>query len=165
MSLVFFLRNVPGVVLLSFLLVFAAVPAWSESAPEFALKDSAGNTVSLEDFKGKPLVLHFWVSWCPYCKKVQPGLERLVGDNTQHDLKLLGISFREDEGVVPQDVLTQRGHTFKTLVFGDDIARAYGVKGTPTTFFISRNGELVSVTNTSDPNSPELARMAAAIVR
>ncbi|MFK8050723.1 MAG: peroxiredoxin family protein, partial [Halioglobus sp.] len=65
MSLVFFVRNVREIVLLSFLLAFAAVPVRSESAPEFALKDSAGNTVSLEDFKGKPLVLHFWASWCP----------------------------------------------------------------------------------------------------
>lgn len=165
MSLVFFGSRVRRLILLVIFSAFAAVPAWSDLAPEFDLKDSAGNTVSLADFKGKPLVLHFWASWCPYCKKVQPGLEALVVDNASHDLVLMGISFREDDGVLPQEVLSKRGHIFKTLVLGDDVARAYGVRGTPTTFFISREGELMGVTNTSDPNDPALARLAGAIIR
>ncbi len=140
MSPAFFGSSVPKAILLSCFLLIGAGPVWSDSAPEFSLPDSTGKTVALDDFKGKPLVLHFWASWCPYCKKVQPGLENLVIENAEHNLVLLGINFREDDGVNPQEVLSKRGHIFKTLVQGDDVARSYGVKGTPTTFLLIEVG-------------------------
>ena len=134
-------------------------------APEFALRDSNGTMVSLDDFAGKPLVLNFWASWCPYCKKLQPGLETLAATYAEQGLTVLGVNFREDEGVLPQEILKQRGLTFKTLIAGDDTARDYGVQGTPTTFFIDRKGEIIGVTNSSDPQDPELTRLADAIAK
>jgi cytochrome c biogenesis protein CcmG/thiol:disulfide interchange protein DsbE len=139
--------------------------ASAEQAPSFSLADSEGETITLDDFGGRPLILHFWASWCPYCKKLQPGLEQLALDNKGSGLVVMGISFREDEGVLPQEVLSRRGHSFKTLIDGDAAAKAYGVKGTPTTFFINRKGEIISVTNTSNPKDPALVSMTAAIVQ
>lgn len=151
--------------LLTFLSVLLA-PAlcFAEPAPDFALRDSNETLVTLGDFAGKPLVLHFWASWCPYCKKLQPGLENLVTTYAEQDLTVLGISFREDDGVLPQAVLKQRGLSFKTLIAGDSAAKIYGVRGTPTTFFIDRKGQIVEMTNTSDPEDPVLTRLAEAIV-
>ena len=98
--------------------------------------------------------------WCPYCKKLQPGLERLSVEYRDRDLVLLGISFSEDDGAQPQKTLDARGHTFKTLVLGDAVAQDYGVKGTPTTFFIDREGTIKAVTHTSDPDDPILRSSA-----
>jgi cytochrome c biogenesis protein CcmG/thiol:disulfide interchange protein DsbE len=139
--------------------------AAAEPAPAFTLRDAAGNEVSLADFEGQPLMLHFWATWCPYCKKLQPGLERTSRDYKDADLVLLGISFREDDGAQPQAVLERRGLSFKTLVEGESVAGKYKVRGTPTTFFIDRQGEIVAVTNTSNPDDPILKKHADAIAR
>ena len=147
-------------------LSFTAGPALagkSGKAPDFVLSDSAGNMVSLGEYRGRPLVLHFWATWCPYCKKIQPGLERLEESHQDSKLVVLAISFREDDGADPQGVLEKRGHSFKTLLEGDDVARMYGVRGTPTTFFIDRKGKVVGMTHTSDPEDPILSELADAI--
>ena len=143
------------------------IPAFAaaETAPPFTLSDASGNPVSLADYAGKPVVLHFWASWCPYCKKVQPGLDALVADYSSQDMVLLGINFREDKGVDPQAVLEGRGLRFKTLVQGEEVSRAYGVRGTPTTFFINASGQIVGMTNASDPDDPELVALAEKAVQ
>lgn len=134
----------------------------TNKAPDWTLKDAQGHDVSLSDYQGRPMILHFWATWCPYCKKLQPGLERLLNKYHADGLEFLGISFREDEGTLPQKVLDDRGLTFKTLVDGDAVAKQYGVKGTPTTYFIDKNGLVVWVSNDSDPDDP---RMEAVVVR
>lgn len=142
--------------LLTFLLMISATSSWSAPAPDFALKDAEGNTVKLEDYRGKVLILHFWATWCPYCKRLQPGLDKLYREYKDQGVELLGISLREDEDADPQKALTDRGHCFKTLLDGEKVAAAYQVRGTPTTFFIDRNGELIGVTQTSNPEDPGL---------
>jgi peroxiredoxin len=154
--------------LCSLVLVWACLTpalASAETAPAFSLHDASGENVSLADFEGRPLVLHFWATWCPYCKKLQPGLERLGQEYRDRGLVVLGISFREDEGTRPQEVLEKRGLTFQTLVEGDSVASLYGVRGTPTTFFINRAGEVVAVSNTSNPDDPVLGQHADSISR
>jgi cytochrome c biogenesis protein CcmG/thiol:disulfide interchange protein DsbE len=138
----------------------APVFAADESAPAFTLKNATGEAVSLSDYAGKPVILHFWASWCPYCKSVQPGLEALAAEYAAQDMVVLGINFREDKGVNPQQVLESRGLHFKTLVHGEEVSRAYGVRGTPTTFFINASGEIVGMTNASKPDDPKLAQLA-----
>ena len=129
-------------------------------APDFVLQDASGAHVSLKDFRGKPLVLHFWASWCPYCEKVQPGLQAIADARAGQDLVLLGISFREDDGIEPQSVLRSRGHQFKTLLMGEEVAEMYSVRGTPTTVFIDRDGRIVGMTHSSDPEDSVLTRLA-----
>lgn len=127
-----------------------------EPAPEFVLPDASGKLISLKDYRGKPLVIHFWATWCPYCKKVQPGLQALANDYKDREMVLLGISFREDQGATPQAVLEKRGLSFTTLLGGEEVAEMYGVRGTPTTVFIDRKGRIVGMTHASDPADPIL---------
>ena len=138
------------------------IPAFAadEAAPAFTLKDATGEQVSLADYAGKPVILHFWASWCPYCKSVQPGLEALAAEYASREMVLVGINFREEKGVDPQQVLEDRGLHFRTLVHGEEVSRAYGVRGTPTTFFINASGEIVGMTNASKPDDPELVQLA-----
>lgn len=133
-------------------------------AADFSLKDAKGKVHSLADYKGKPLDLHFWATWCPYCKKLQPGLEKIRGDNQASDLQVLAISFNEDEDAKPAETLLARGIHIPTLVDGDNVAADYGVKGTPTTFYINRLGEVVWKTNISDPNDRKLVDAAEYIM-
>lgn len=133
-----------------------SINSYANKAPDWTLKDSQGNTVSLQDYRGKILILHFWATWCPYCKKVQPGLDKLYLEYKNQGVELLGISLREEEDANPQQSLIDRGHHFKTLLNGEEVAGLYQVSGTPTTYFIDRQGELIAVTHTSNPNDSGL---------
>jgi len=139
--------------------------ALAGQAPEFTLKTQAGKSVSLSDYKGKPLIIHFWATWCPYCKKLQPGLTALHKKYQSQGLEVLPISLWEDEGATPQDDLNSRGFKFKTLINGDVIHKQFGVVGTPTTFFISKTGDIVFKTSDSDPNSPALEQAVQKILK
>jgi cytochrome c biogenesis protein CcmG/thiol:disulfide interchange protein DsbE len=148
---------------LSCMLSLAIPSVRADTAPEFTLNNANGEAVSLADYRGRPVLLHFWATWCPYCKKLQPGLVATRDSFHEQGLVLLGISFREDEGTQPQAVLQSRGMDFMTLIDGDDVASAYDVSGTPTTFFIDRQGELVGRTSKSDPADP-IWRQAAEMI-
>ena len=154
-----------SLVLLVTLTSLISMGAWADTAPAFALPDANGKQVSLADYQGQPLILHFWATWCPYCKKLQPGLEAVAQQYAGQGLALLAVSYNEDEGAEPQAVLRQRGLHFKTLVNGDAVAGLYRVRGTPTTFFINREGDIVGVTNTSNPEDPVLQSLAEAAVQ
>lgn len=146
-----------GVITLAAILLTAFPDrVFAQPAPDFYLQDAEGKRVALSDFHGRPLVLHFWATWCPYCKKLQPGLDKLAKRYKPAGLVVLGISFREEKGAHPQRVLQERGHQFRTLIDGDEVAGRYGVRGTPTTFFIDPRGQVLWVTNSSDPNDPQL---------
>lgn len=134
-------------------------------APDFSLPDPQGKVHTLAEYKGKPLILLFWATWCPYCEKLHPGIEKLREEYIKSDLQILGISFNEDEGANPAQTLVKRGIHFPTLIKGKSAAKDYGVIGTPTTVFINRAGEIVWVTNISDPNDPSLNAAAEFILK
>lgn len=134
-------------------------------APEWSLPNQAGEVFSSEDYKGKPLVLHFWGTWCPFCKKLHPGLERIRANYEAQGLQVLGISVNEPLGANPEKVLKERGIHFKTLVEGDDVAiNDFQIFGTPATLFISPSGEILGSTMSSDPDDPRFDKIAAYLV-
>jgi thiol-disulfide isomerase/thioredoxin len=150
-------------------IVFAQDKAKTEVLPEipqWQLYNEAGQLVKSSDFLGKPLVIHFWATWCPYCKKLQPGLEKLYQKYQADGLQMIAVSIREDEGAEPQKELESRGMTFKTLIKGHDVGmHMFSVSGTPTTIFIDRTGHVVSSTRISDPNDPRLEEIVKYIVK
>jgi cytochrome c biogenesis protein CcmG/thiol:disulfide interchange protein DsbE len=99
-------------------------------APNFELTRADGQPFNLHDYAGKPVIVHFWATWCPYCKKLQPGLEKLRLEYQHTDLQMIGISFNEDDGANPGQSLLDRGVGMKTLIMGDKVANLYGVRGT-----------------------------------
>ncbi len=145
----------------------AAASEVLKPAPDFSLKDAAGKVHTLKDYRGKPLIIQFWATWCPYCEKLQPGLNKIYNKfkdaNGNHKIRVIGISFKEDKGADPQKVLTDRGIDFPTLVNGESAAKAYGVKVTPTTFFITKDGKIFWKTLISDSKNRKLLMAAAAL--
>ncbi len=145
-------------VFLSLLVVASFVVSFDVSANETAkpwqLKTQNGDVISLAQYKDKPVILHFWATWCPYCKKLQPSLVALQKKYQAEGVELISISFNEDEGALPQDEINSRGYSFLTAVMGEEVAKLYGVQGTPTTFFINRQNEIIWRTSNSDKTDP-----------
>jgi len=119
-------------------------------APDWQLLTQSGKELSLKQYKNTPVILHFWATWCPYCKRLQPGLVALQKKYQEQGVTIVSISFDEDEGAQPQDEIHHRGYDFITAVNGESVAKTYGVSGTPTTFFINRQGEVIYRTSSSN---------------
>jgi len=153
--------------LISLILLFSNIPnvQATSTAQNWQLKTQDGTAISLSQYQGKPIILHFWATWCPYCKKLQPELVRLQKKYQSTDVQIVSISFNEDDGAMPQDELKSRGYDFVTAVNGDNVAELYGVRGTPTTFFINRAGEIIFKSTSSDITDPRLDLALQAITK
>ena len=119
-------------------------PLVGRPAPAFALREvGTGQTINLEQFKGKPVVLNFWATWCGPCWEEHPTL--VANARTlQPGVQFLGVVFQDSEDKI-QKFLNERGHAYPTVV--DDAGKtaiAYGVGGVPETFFLDRNGTIVA---------------------
>jgi cytochrome c biogenesis protein CcmG/thiol:disulfide interchange protein DsbE len=101
----------------------------AETAPDWALVSSEGQTVRLSDeAKQQTTVLFFWATWCPYCKALMPHLQSMRLEYGE-DIKILAINFREDGD--PVAFIENAGYDFTVLPGGDEVAATYGIKGTP----------------------------------
>jgi peroxiredoxin len=119
-----------------------------KAAPGFTLLDTAGKKVSLADYKGRPVVVNFWATWCGPCKLEMPWFEEFRTKYKAQGLEVLGIS--EDDGAPKEDILraAQRsGVTYPILLTERSVSKAYGgVEYLPETFYIDRNGNVVEET-------------------
>lgn len=109
------------------------------TAPEWELTDSEGRDVAFpEDTEGRPSILFFWASWCPYCHIVMPYLQRIVEDYADHGIKVYAINFKDD--VDPVAYMAEKGHDFVVLGLGDLVADDYGVISSPGLLVVDSEG-------------------------
>jgi len=125
---------------------------------DWVLKNLAGEEVRLSQFQGQPVILVFWATWCPYCKKLLPGIERLNVKYADKGLKILALNIKEDWQ--PKTYWRNHEYTFDALLAGDDVATSYGIFGTPGIVFIAPSGKVLKTANFSDPNHPSLEKFA-----
>jgi cytochrome c biogenesis protein CcmG/thiol:disulfide interchange protein DsbE len=125
---------------------------------DWTLNNLQGKPVTLSDFQGKPTILVFWATWCPYCKKLLPGIEKLHQKYNKQGLKILGVNIREDWK--PDVYWRNFGYQFDTVIDGDEIAKIYAIRGTPGIVFIAPSGKVLGVKSFSDPNHPLLEKFA-----
>jgi peroxiredoxin len=123
------------------------VAAVGEPAPNFELTTLDGRTVQLADYRGKPVLVNFWASWCTPCRDEFPFLQRLV--RRHKDLVVLGVT--EDTILADAKRFVQhRRATWPMLSDADgQVAREYGVKPIPQTMFVDRDGTMTVRVNAS----------------
>jgi cytochrome c biogenesis protein CcmG/thiol:disulfide interchange protein DsbE len=110
-------------------------------APAFVLPSLAdGTPVSLEQYKGKIVVLNFWASWCVPCKEENPALTEVWERYRGTDVVLLGIVF-QDSTDAARAYTARLGNTWTSaLDENGQMALSYGVFGPPETYFIGADG-------------------------
>lgn len=117
----------------------AIKPAKQFNLPD--LRDSS-RSVALSDFRGKPVVVNFWASWCVPCRKEMPDFER-VASQTRGRVAFVGVNHQDDRADALQ-LLHETGVLYPVAFDpGGKTALAYGLFGMPTTLFISAQGQLV----------------------
>ena len=113
-------------------------------APDLKLQDMDEETVDIKDLRGKTVVVNFWATWCPPCRREMASLERLYQATKDKNVEVLAVDIGEDEDAVFA-FLGELDPTpeFKVL-FNEDGSLMYGwgVRGLPTTFIINPKGEI-----------------------
>jgi len=133
-------------------------PLVGKLAPSFTLQDLSGKKISLENYKGKAVMINFWATWCGPCKIETPWLVELRNEYASRGFEILGIS-AEDDDLADNDVkgwakdkaaiasfVKQEHMSYPVLINGDSISNTYGgLEAMPTSFFVDRTGKVVAV--------------------
>jgi peroxiredoxin len=109
--------------------------------PLFTVKTLDGKTIDSREFKGKVVLLNFWATWCPPCKKEMPFLQKDVFDRFKgRDFVMLAVSRGEDEAVVREFIKTHH-YTFAIGLDPDSVVyKLFAAKFIPRNFVIGRDG-------------------------
>ncbi|MBO0496367.1 TlpA disulfide reductase family protein [Pseudomonas sp. Marseille-Q1929] len=110
--------------------------------PEIALRNANGETVQLADYKGGPLVINLWATWCPPCRREMPVLER--AQRQRPDVTFLFVNQAESMQSVSTFLATQ-GLTLDNMLFDASgrLGQAVGSMALPTTLFYQADGRLI----------------------
>ena len=121
------------------------IRAWQQKdlvvgeAPSFQSVMLNGETVNLEDYRGKPFILHFWASWCPFCK-----IEEGSMSNIQKDWPMLSVAYQSGDKTEVKKHMEETGlESWPTIVDKDNrLGDLFGVKGVPTSYIIDGEGNI-----------------------
>lgn len=107
-------------------------------APDFELENLSGEKVKLSDYRGKKVILNFWATWCPPCKKEMPAMEKFY-QKAGDDVEILAVNIDPQYNV--KEFTDKLGITFPILLDKkDEVNSAYSVMTIPTTYFINEEG-------------------------
>jgi thiol-disulfide isomerase/thioredoxin len=123
-------------------------PMLGKAAPAFNLVDLTGKKVALSDFKGRPIVVNFWATFCGPCKLEMPWFQQLAGKYQGQGLVVLGLD--QDDGMAASEVAVAArrvGVSYPILMPDNKVAKDYQLSDyLPETFYIGRNGKVVDQT-------------------
>jgi peroxiredoxin len=116
-------------------------------APEFTLRDLDGERVALKSFRGKVVLLNFWATWCPPCRREIPDLNRIQTAYEDQGVVVLGVSWDELSSEQIKNFVQNYKVTYPVLHGTQselsEIGRAYEWEGyLPTTYLVDREGHL-----------------------
>jgi peroxiredoxin len=114
-------------------------------APDFELSSLDGRRVKLSDYRGQAVLLNFWATWCPPCKIEMPWFVDIQKQYGKDGLVVLGVAMDDTEEAKIAEFAHEMGVNYPVLLGTDQVSDDYGdVQSLPTTFYIDRNGNIVT---------------------
>ncbi len=113
--------------------------------PPFQVRTFSGDTLTLENFRGKLLILHFWATWCLPCREEMPALNQLVIDFTDRPLAVLAVSIdAPSDTAAARKMAAQWQLQFPVApALSGTITEAYWTWGVPVTYLVDPHGKLL----------------------
>jgi len=111
-------------------------------APDFTLKRLSGKNLSLSEFRGKTVLVDFWDTWCPPCRRAMPHLQEL-SEIYENDLVVIGVAFGREGQAKVETYVSKNNLTFEMVIFNESspiLSDFGGIQSLPTTFLIDADG-------------------------
>jgi peroxiredoxin len=122
-----------------------AAPRSGQIAPDFKVITTSGQQVSLENYRGRVLVLDFFATWCQPCRASITHLAEMNRKYGQHGLYVLGMSADEDGERVVKAFADKNRITYPVALAGESTLTDYGVRSVPVMFVIDKKGRVAEV--------------------
>ena len=121
-------------------------------APNFELPTPEGKKVQLSDFKGKYVLIDFWASWCPDCRRISPNVEAIAKENQGKDLTVVAVSFDIDKEAWVK-YINRNGAPINEVHVSElkkmkesAVAKAFGVQWIPSLYLLDKDGKVLLAT-------------------
>jgi cytochrome c biogenesis protein CcmG/thiol:disulfide interchange protein DsbE len=114
-------------------------------APDFSLANAAGGDIKLSDYKGKVVIVDFWATWCPPCRKGIPDLIELKNEYGDK-IAIIGISVDTDSKGEVVPFIKKMGINYPVAYATPEVTQSYGgVDAIPTSFVVDKEGKIVDM--------------------
>jgi peroxiredoxin len=142
--------NLLSFILLSFFVIVAcsgeqeSVNDNAQSAPSFSLQTLEGKTLTLEDYKGKVLLLNIWDTWCPPCIMEIPHFIEIYDEYEKEGFEILGVAVARDGRDAVEKFVKDHKINYPIAYATQELFNTYGpISGIPTSFLIDKKGRIV----------------------
>ncbi len=125
-----------------------------KTAPEIALHDPSGKVLKLSSLKGKYVVLDFWASWCPPCRRSNPGLVRIYKEfnsknfENGNGMAVFSVSLDKEKDqwvdAIKADKLEWQHHVSDLLGWNSSVVYTYHIESIPSNFILDGDGKIVA---------------------
>ena len=121
---------------------------WGKPVPDFSATDLDGSPISLQDYRGKVVLLDFWGVWCGFCIDEMPNLKKIYDTYKDQGFDIIGVSLDDEESEL-RDYLKENDIQWRQIYSGerwkdDPLAQQYEITGVPEQWLIDRDGKLIT---------------------